>query len=262
MILASTLLQVLPFGVVLAYAAWAWGQPRLSTSASRVALVLVWLLHLSSLHTHFTAEPPSFGFAMALSVTMWWVFSIYALETRLHNTPSLRWSVAVLSGGAVLLAASLPGQIHPHLISPWMPLHWALGFASYGLIAAAVAHAALLQRTERRIRLGAGDVDGMPLLTLERMTFRFVNLGFVLLSATVLAGWWFSYGLPTGFVWNHKTTFTVLSWFTMGVLMWGRWRWGWRGRLAIRTLYLAAGLLLLGYVGSRFVLEIVLQRLS
>ena len=225
-------------------------------------LVLVWLLHLASLHTHFTADPPSFGFAMALSVTMWWVFSIYALETRLHTTPMLRWSVAILSAGAVLLAAGLPGNIHPHLSSPWLPLHWALGFASYGLIAAAVAHAALLQRTERRIRLGAGDVDGMPLLTLERMTFRFVGLGFVLLSATVLAGWWFSHGLPTGLQWNHKTTFTVLSWITMGVLMWGRWRWGWRGRLAIRTLYLAAGLLLLGYVGSRFVLEIVLHRWS
>ena len=90
MILASTLTQALPFGVVLAYAAWAWGQPRLSPAASRGALVLVWLLHLASLHTHFTADPPSFGFAMALSVTMWWVFSIYALETRLHTTPTLR----------------------------------------------------------------------------------------------------------------------------------------------------------------------------
>jgi ABC-type uncharacterized transport system permease subunit len=48
----------------------------------------------------------------------------------------------------------------------------------------------------------------------------------------------------------------------MGVLLWGRWRWGWRGRLAVRTLYVAAGLLLLGYAGSRFVLEVVLQRLS
>lgn len=262
MILASTLTQALPFGVVLAYAAWAWGQPRLSPPASRGALVLVWLLHLASLHTHFTADPPSFGFAIALSVTMWWVFSIYAMETRLHHTPTLRWSVAVLSAGAVLLAASLPGSIHPYLSSPWLPLHWALGFASYGLIAAAVAHAGLLQRTERRIRLGAGDVDGMPLLTLERMTFRFVGLGFLLLSATVLAGWLFSFGLTTGFVWNHKTIFTVLSWATMGVLLWGRWRWGWRGRLAVRTLYVAAGLLLLGYAGSRFVLEVVLQRLS
>lgn len=262
MILAPTLTQALPFGVVLAYVAWAWGQPRFSKNASRGALVLVWLVHLASLHTHFTADPPSFGFALALSVTMWWVFSIYALETRLHTTPTLRWSVAILSACAVVLAAHFPGTIHPNLSSPWLPLHWALGFASYGLIAAAVVHAGLLRRTEQRIRLGSGDTNGMPLLTLERMTFRFVGLGFALLSATVLAGWVFSFGLDTGFVWNHKTTFTVLSWATMGVLLWGRWRWGWRGRLAVRTLYLAAGLLLLGYVGSRFVLEIVLQRLS
>jgi ABC-type uncharacterized transport system permease subunit len=77
-----------------------------------------------------------------------------------------------------------------------------------------------------------------------------------------LAGWVFSAGMDKHQFWNHKTIFTVLSWLTMGVLLWGRWRWGWRGRLAVRTLYVAAGLLLLGYVGSRFVLEVVLHRLS
>lgn len=262
MILAPTLTETLPFAVVLAYVAWAWGQPRLGKAVSCGMLGLVCLLHLASLHTDFTADPPSFGFALALSVTMWWVFSIYAIESRLHTQVALRWSVAIVSACAVLLAASFPGTVQPNLNSPWLPLHWALGFASYGLIAAAVVHAGLLQRTERRIRLGAGDANGMPLLTLERMTFRFVGLGFVLLSATVFAGWLFSFGLNTGFVWNHKTIFTVMSWFTMGVLLWGRWRWGWRGRLAVRTLFLAAGLLLLGYVGSHFVLEVVLPRLS
>lgn len=262
MILASTLSNALPFSVVLAYVAWAWGQPRLSAGHSRWVLLVVALLHLMVLHRDFTADPPTFGFALALSVTMWWVFCIYALESRLHTQGVLRWAVTVLSSGAVWLAASWPGTIHPNLSSSWLPLHWALGFASYGLIAAAVAHAGWLQRTERRIRLGTGDADGMPLLTLEHMTFRFVGMGFVLLSATVLVGWVFSAGMDTHLFWNHKTIFTVLSWLTMGVLLWGRWRWGWRGRLAVRTLYVAAGLLLLGYVGSRFVLEVVLQRLS
>ncbi|MFM2074916.1 MAG: hypothetical protein RJB34_1221 [Pseudomonadota bacterium] len=262
MILASTPTHALPFAVVLAYAAWAWGQPRLSTGLSRWALLLVGLLHLTALHQLFTAEPPAFGFALALSVTVWWVFCVFALETRLHTQAALRWTVAGLGAGAVLLAEQLPGTIHPHLSSPWLPLHWALGFAAYGLIAAAVAHAMWLQRTERRIRQGKADADGMPLLTLERMTFRFVGMGFVLLSATVLAGGVFSAGMETSLVWSHKTLFTLLSWVTMGVLLWGRWRWGWRGRLAVRTLYVAAGLLLLGYVGSRFVLEVLLQRLS
>lgn len=262
MILASTLPNALPIAVVVAYVAWASVQPRLSAGLSRWVLLIVALLHLTVLHRDFTADPPTFGFALALSVTMWWVFCIYALESRLHTQGVLRWTVALLSGGAVWLAASWPGTIHPNLSSTWLPLHWALGFASYGLIAAAVAHAAWLQRTERRIRQGTAEADGMPLLTLERMTFRFVGMGFVLLSATVLAGWFFAAGTDARVLWNHKTIFTVLSWLTMGVLLWGRWRWGWRGRLAVRTLYVAAGLLLLGYVGSRFVLEVVLHRLS
>ena len=110
------------------------------------------------------------------------------------------------------------------------------------------------------MRLGTAPESAMPLLTLERLTFRFVGAGFVLLSATLLAGWWFSEVFNDHFVWNHKTVFSVLSWATVGVLLIGRWRLGWRGRTAVRTLYLGAGFLLLGYVGSRFVLEVVLLR--
>ncbi|RYF39129.1 MAG: cytochrome C assembly protein, partial [Comamonadaceae bacterium] len=43
-------------------------------------------------------------------------------------------------------------------------------------------------------------------------------------------------------------------------LLIGRARLGWRGPKAVRVLYLGSGLLLLGYAGSRFVLEVVLQR--
>ena len=61
-------------------------------------------------------------------------------------------------------------------------------------------------------------------------------------------------------VWNHKTLFTLLSWLALAVLLWGRLTQGWRGRFAIRMLYAAATLLLLGYVGSHFVLEVILAR--
>src|SRR5690606_994159 len=134
----------------------------------------------------------------------------------------------------------------------WLPLHWALGIASYGLIAAAVVHAWLMQRAEAAMRQGNATESTMPLLTLERLTFRFVAAGFALLSATLLAGGWFSAMLHHEWVWEHKTVFSVLAWLTMGVLLLGRWRLGWRGRTAVRTIYLGAGFLLLGYVGSRF----------
>ena len=102
----------------------------------------------------------------------------------------------------------------------------------------------------------------MPLLTLERLTFRFVGAGFVLLTATLLAGLLFGeplYGPEPG-SWDHKTVFSVLSWLAFAVLLLGRARFGWRGRTAVRVLYTGSLLLLLAYVGSRFVLEVVLGR--
>jgi ABC-type uncharacterized transport system permease subunit len=160
----------------------------------------------------------------------------------------------------VLVAMVFPGTHHPALPSHWMPLHWALGIAAYGLIAAAVVHAWLMQRAEKAMRLGNTLDTAMPLLTLERLTFRFVGAGFVLLSATLIVGGWFSEAINQRWVWNHKTAFSMLSWLVLGVLLLGRWRLGWRGRTAVRMLYLSAGFLLLGYVGSRFVLEVVLHR--
>jgi ABC-type uncharacterized transport system permease subunit len=59
---------------------------------------------------------------------------------------------------------------------------------------------------------------------------------------------------------DHKTVFAVLSWLTFGWLLIGRWRYGWRGRTALRWTLSGFVLLMLAYVGSRFVLEVLLQR--
>lgn len=244
----------------LSYAVLAWGHPRMTAIQIRGVLAIAWLLHLLALASGLLEQPPRFGFAPALSVTAWLVLTVYLVESRLYPQLRSRWTLAVLGTFAVLLALVFPGTPYPALRSSWLPLHWALGIASYGLIAAAVVHAWLMQRAEKSMRLGTSDEGSMPLLTLERLTFRFVEAGFALLSATLLAGWWFSSSLNHPWVWDHKTAFSVLAWLTMGILLMGRWQLGWRGQTAARTLYLGAGFLLLGYVGSRFVLEVILHR--
>jgi ABC-type uncharacterized transport system permease subunit len=134
------------------------------------------------------------------------------------------------------------------------------------MFAAAVVHAWMMGRTEHDIRLAQEAGSGLPLLTLERLTFRFVTAGFVLLSATLVAGALFGevlYGLGHGrWRWDHKTIFALLSWLTFALLLVGRSQWGWRGRRAARVLYIGAGLLLLSYAGSRFVLEVLLGRVG
>jgi ABC-type uncharacterized transport system permease subunit len=250
-------------GAALAYAAVALAHARLSKSALHTLLFAAWLLHAIALAEALLGAPPRFGFAPSISVTVWLVMTVYGIENRL--LPQLRphWALAGLASAAVLLAIVFPGTSYPTIASPWLPLHWALGIASYGLFAAAVVHGWLMNRAERSMRLAAQTDAGLPLLTLERLTFRFVQAGFVLLSATLLAGWFFAeqlYGPGLIWNWNHKTVFSVLAWLAFAMLLLGRARLGWRGPKAVRILYVGAGLLLLAYAGSRFVLEVILRR--
>lgn len=268
MILASTslLTVLLSTAAMLAYAVPAAAGARMSASRAHVTLVAAWVLHGVLLALGVLGDTPRFGFAPALSITAWLVLTVYAVESYRFPQLQARWALAGLGAAAVLLALAFPGAALHVSVSPWLPLHWALGLASYGLFAAAVVHAWLMTRAEQHIRLAEDPNAGLPLLTLERLTFRFVLGGFVLLTATLLAGWLFRDMLyknaGTGWKWDHKTVFSLLAWVTFATLLVGRQRFGWRGRKAVRVLYTGAGLLLLAYVGSRFVMEVVLGRVS
>ena len=250
-------------GAAVAYAVLALATPRLGESALRGLLLAAWGLHALTLVEALLGTPPRFGFAPALSMTVWLVLTVYAVERRLFPQLHAHWSLAGLGSAAVLLSVVFPGTSYHVIASPWLPLHWALGIASYGLFAAAVVHGWLMVRAERAIRQAEQSDTGVPLLTLERLTFRFVEAGFVLLSATLLVGWLFAealYGPGLGWKWDHKTIFSLLAWAVFAGLLIGRARLGWRGLKAVRVLYLGAGLLLLSYAGSRFVLEVILRR--
>lgn len=226
-------------------------------------LVMAWVFHAVALAAGLMGEPAQFGFAPALSITVWLVLTVYAIESRLLPQLRAHWALSALGALAVVLALLFPGTAYHTIASPWLPLHWALGLASYGLFAAAVVHGWLMSRAERAMRLAEPGYTGVPLMTLERLTFRFVEAGFTLLSATLLVGWAFAeqlYGPRLVGMWNHKTVFSILAWATFAFLLTGRARLGWRGSKAVRVLYLGSGLLLLGYAGSRFVLEVILRR--
>ena len=234
-----------------------------SDKAVRQVVLVAWLLHAVLLASSLIGDTPRFGFAPALSVTVWLVAAVYGVESKFYPQLRIRWVMCVLAAAVVGLAQIFPGApLHPSA-SMWLPLHWALGIASYGLFGAAVAHAWLLGRTEDRIRMAADANSGMPLLTIERLTFRLVGAGFVLLTATLIVAFLFTeslYGKGIAWRWDHKTVFSLLSWLTFAVLLLGRTRFGWRGRRAARMLYVGSGLLFLAYVGSRFVLEVILGR--
>ena len=229
----------------------------------RGAVVVAWLAHAVAIVVDVAgigsgAIGARFGFAPALSATVWLVVGVYGVESRFVPLPGARRVLALTAIIALLVALVFPGEVHPQVAFASAPLHWVLGIASYGLFGAAVLHALLLDARERRMRSSAmsGDSGGVPLLRLERLTFRFVAAGFVVLSAAIVLG---ALNAPS-WRWDHKTVFSVLGWLTFAALLAGRQAFGWRGRRATRWLYIGAALLLLAYVGSRFVFEVVLGR--
>ncbi|MDO5626366.1 MAG: cytochrome c biogenesis protein CcsA [Pseudomonadota bacterium] len=262
---ASPVGLLLSAAAALAYAVPALAARTIGGLAARRVLWLAWALHGLLLGWGLWGGQPRFGFAPALSITVWLTLTVYAVESQWYPQMRARWALAGFGAAAIVLALLFPGAPLPHTSSPLLPLHWALGIAAYGLFAAAVAHGWLMARAEAQMRHAAPAADtGLPLLTLERLMFRFIGAGFVLLTLTLVAGLLFGQQLHgeayTGWRWDHKRSFTVLSWLTFAALLLGRWRFGWRGRRAVHMLYVGAALLLLGYVGSRFVLEVLLGR--
>ncbi|MEJ6020968.1 cytochrome C assembly family protein [Ramlibacter sp. PS4R-6] len=260
MILAtgSDVIAALAVLAALAYAVSAAGASRLGERGASLALGAAWLMHLGAIVLSLLASPPRFGFAPALSMTAWLVVTVYAIERQMFPQLVARWAFGVACALAALLPVAFPGD-PLRLASALGPLHLALGVASYGLFGAAAVHAWLMMRAEQSIRAGADGQAGLPLLTLERLTFRFAGAGFAVLSATLLAGIVFREHLGA-WRWDHKTVFSLLAWAVFAALLLGRARFGWRGRKAVRVLYTGALLLLLAYAGSRFVLEVILRR--
>lgn len=251
--------MALALAAVVAYLIPALAAQRMTEPLARSAMRAAWVLHLLTIAAGLVATPARFGFAPALSMTAWLMLTMYAIEQQLYPKMRAVGVLSALGALAVFLAQLFPGKPMATHASAWLPLHLALGIASYGLCAAAVVHAGLMSRAERRMRTATNDDNGMPLLMLERLTFRFVTAGFVLLSATLLAGLLFGESLyGKAWHWDHKTVFSVLAWMAFAGLLIGRTRFGLRGRHAVHLIYTGAALLLLAYAGSRFVLEVVM----
>ena len=152
----------------------------------------------------------------------------------------------------------------PYTHSTEFRLHLALAMIAYGMFTIAALHALLMTLMERRLHGGTivGPLAALPpLLTMERLLFRVILAGFAFLTLTLLTGIVFSetlFGRAMKF--DHKTVFAVVSWFIFAALLAGRYFYGWRGRIALRWTLAGFVALLLAYVGSRFVLEVILRR--
>lgn len=237
-----------------------------------VVLVTGVVAHMVSLHAAISGLAGfRFGFGPGISAIFWVGVAILWFEGLSARIEALLSLVLPLAMVAALLPVLLPGvDFSDESGRPLFLPHLILGTLAYGVLLLAAVQAALMMAAERALHAPDRASPSVfarwfeslpPLLVLERILFRFIGIGFALLSLTVLSGVLFSeqvFGRPLRF--DHKTVFSILSWLIFAVLLGGRVRYGWRGRTALRFTLAGFAVLVLAYLGSRFVLEVVLGR--
>jgi ABC-type uncharacterized transport system permease subunit len=234
---------------------------------------LAWAVHGAALWSDaFAPNGLRIGFAIMLSAALWVSVAAYWIENRNFALDGLRRLVMPCACAVALLPLVFPGAVMPlQNQSSAFGWHVAVAVLAYSTLTIAAFHAVLMALQESRLharvvpagsRWFGGALDQLPaLLTMEKLLFRLIGIGFVLLTLTVLSGVVFSEQLfDRAMRWDHKNIFALLSWMLFAALLAGRrWR-GWRGKTALRFTLAGFATLALAYVGSRFVLEVVLQR--
>ena len=231
------------------------------------AIGLALLLHGADIYTDmFSSGGMRFSFSIALSLITWLAVLIYLIESGKSRLESLQPVIMALASLSTL-ATVLFSQTHliAHTASWAFRLHFMAGMLAYSLFTLAALHAVFMGLAERSLH--HARLDGRlsrlpPLLAMEALLFRTIALGFICLTVALGSGVVFSediFGRP--FPFGHKTIFALLSWLIFAALLLGRKLRGSRGRIALRWTLAGFLALLLAYIGSRFVSEVLLGRI-
>lgn len=242
------------------------GSPVVRMTIVRAAFLVGLISHGAALgYSLFAGDGLNIGFSHAISLIIWLVMGAYFLigfDNQLLRLAALY--LAPVAVAAAILPMILPAQRIVHYAGFAFKLHFVVAILAYALFTVAALHALLMLFLEKRLHEGAlpQELHGMPpLLRIERLLFQLLGVAFLLLTATLASGVLFSESLfGKAFQLSHKTVFAVFSWLIFGGLLFGHWKFGWRGKVAVRWTLIGFALLLLSYVGSKFVLEIILKR--
>ena len=226
------------------------------TMATLAALAHAGLLlsaHRGTLDLHFFA---------ALSLVAWIASALTLLVNLSRPVAGLGILIFPLSAVFLAMDAFMAPRTAPEAMTWQIELHVTIAVLAFGILSIAAALAILLAIQERALRRSKFGhwLRALPPLTLtEVLLFRLIAVGFVLLTLTLVTGTLFVGNLFSQHL-VHKTVLSIVAWIVFGVLLWGRWRHGWRGTRAVNLTLIGMGVLLLAFFGTKLVLELILHR--
>ncbi len=219
-------------------------------------------LHAVTVYTGVVVtEGLNLSFFIALSFTSWLAATLILLSALRHPIENL--GIAVFPFAAVsLLLQGYQAQSGVLLssASTGLQAHILISAISYSLLTLAAIQAILLaiQNKQLRNRHPGGFIRALPPLeTMECLLFRMIGIGYVLLSLSLISGVPYTQNIVEQHL-IHKSVLSLAAWIVFAILLWGRWRFGWRGRIAIRWTLSGFAVLMLAYFGSKLVRELII----
>lgn len=240
------------------------GEQAMLVRRRRITLALAALAALlhAFVSLHQTHLPGDFvlPFFTAFGLT---ALGIVVLQLLLClRQPADYLGLAVYPLAAIALIASQAAGGTSPVLDASIQIHVLLSILAYALLALAAAQAILVavQRHFLMAHRPGGFMRALPPFdTMESLLFTLLTAGFGMLTLALISG--FIY-LDDMFAQHlvHKTVLSSLAWLMFGILLAGRWRWGWRGRRAVHWTLAGFAVLILAYFGSKLVVELILHR--
>ena len=236
---------------------------RQSDAVSMILTLIVMVVHAIWLGIDVFSGETRISIAQTLSLVGFTTALIATAMATQATSRILAGLLLICAGVTTAMAAFGNGQDNAAVSTGWTLIaHVVLSIISYTLLGVAAFFAVLMAWKEHQVR--DGKVSSFmsrlpPLQALDGDLFAAIGAGFVTLSLAIFSGLIFIDDILAQHL-THKTALTVAAWFVFGFLLFGRWRYGWRGLTAVRWTLTGFVILALAYFGSRIVLEVLLGR--
>lgn len=222
------------------------------------------LLHGILLYQNIVTDTGvNLGVFSAFSLITWTILLLLLISSL--SKPVENLGIVLLPLGALAVTLEVR-YFSVHLLtdtaSTGLTIHILVSMLAYSFFALASVQAVLLAIQDHHLhhRHPGGFIRALPpLQTMETLLFEMIGAGFILLTLALMSGFTF---LEDMFAQRlaHKTILSITAWFVFGTLLWGRFRFGWRGQKALIWTLSGFVVLMLAYFGSKVVIELILSK--
>ena len=230
--------------------------------------LLALLLHIAGIHLPLSGgNQLAFNFISLGSYVMWFISLVLFITTLSRRVESL--AIIILPIALISIIILMTGDTDSDKVinmRSGLGLHVLVSLLAYSILMLASFQAILLAVQNHHLhsrhhgRQSTNLIRTLPSLEdMEHFLFRLIALGVILLSISLLSGFYFLDNLFGSHV-AHKTILSIISWIIFSLLLFGRWKYGWRGKTAVRWTLTGFVVLALAFFGSKFIQEFVLDK--